>query len=621
MAKTYLGTSVLDIMPESIRNDPQVRAAAKALDVELNKCAADIRENLLISRIDELPEIVLDLLAWQWHVDFYEPIGLDIETKRALIKKSIAWHRIKGTIGAVEEVLAAAFGKTSVQPWYDYGGDSYFFRLLLDEYPERENIENVLKATKSTKNVRSWLDSINYEITREANLYMGGFLNAEVDRIDIAPLPDTGIMPMFAGAIGEDEIRRIYPSIMLRKDVPFSIGLLMQSLLYQRIGPANFVPLDVEFGEYLFPLVAGGFLGDNVIRRIRARSPTAYSIGVSPVFVTEAGLEGLAPASLTGIAGKQYIGALLSWMQFARINADLSDVERMAELGYQDFPVEYQEYLGTLAEDEVSRIGPQYRWQISGGLSSGAFMEAPLPIRFGFDIADLAKVKELDIFDEDMATQIHEGGIITDDSDGIGAQMYPYRLTPEQYYGVITDTDDDHIGTAQPVFADTVNIGALLGWLHIDTISCDMSDIDKMAESGYEEFHAEQYTGMLAEDEISRIESAAPIGDLLGSIFAGSILGDNSSRIGCDLSDVDRMAESDIEDINLEQYTGILAEDEIIGIRSASPRDVISSIFAGAVLRNDYYSRIGCDMSDVGRLDGDIPETFILAHQLPYILG
>ena len=95
MIKGLENISLLDILPENLSADKKINAAAKALDAELQKLTRDTAEAILLARLDELPEDVLDLLAWQWHVDFYEPLGMDAETKRKLIKNSIAWHRIK----------------------------------------------------------------------------------------------------------------------------------------------------------------------------------------------------------------------------------------------------------------------------------------------------------------------------------------------------------------------------------------------------------------------------------------------------------------------------------------------------------------------------------------------
>jgi len=120
MSKDLKSVSLLDILPPNLLADKQLYAAARALDDELQKITVATRNALLLPRLDELSEEVIDLLAWQWHVDFYEPVGMDIETKRKLIKNSIAWHRIKGTPAAVEQVVSAVFDTSHVQECFEY---------------------------------------------------------------------------------------------------------------------------------------------------------------------------------------------------------------------------------------------------------------------------------------------------------------------------------------------------------------------------------------------------------------------------------------------------------------------------------------------------------------------
>lgn len=168
MVKKFKRLSLLEILPESIRGDPQLQAAAQAFDKELQAVTHDIRENLLISRIDELPESVLDLLAWQWHVDFYQPLDMSIAAKRRLIRESIAWHKIKGTPAAVEKVLSAAFANAHVEEWYEYGGEPGYFRVTIEDVttdPEKQ--ANIRAAIYSAKNERSWLDVLLYMLVLE----------------------------------------------------------------------------------------------------------------------------------------------------------------------------------------------------------------------------------------------------------------------------------------------------------------------------------------------------------------------------------------------------------------------------------------------------------------------
>lgn len=163
MIKDIESISLLDILPNSILTDPQIAAAAKTLDVELQSVTRATVETLHLPRLDVLPEVVVDLLAWQWHVDFYEPLGMDIDTKRRLVKESIAWHRMKGTPAAIEAVASSAFDNTAVKEWYEYGGKPYYFKIITEDVTtDKEVLTRLRRAVDSVKNVRSWLEEIEF---------------------------------------------------------------------------------------------------------------------------------------------------------------------------------------------------------------------------------------------------------------------------------------------------------------------------------------------------------------------------------------------------------------------------------------------------------------------------
>lgn len=163
MAKKIQTVSLLDIIPPNLQDDKKIIAAAKSIDSEMQKVTAAINECIHLARIDELPEKVLDLLAWQWHVDFYEPIKIDISKKRELIKQSIAWHRMKGTPAAVENVVSAAFEKSKVEEWYEYGGKPFFFKVVTEDVTtDTEILDEMKRAINTVKNTRSWLEKIEF---------------------------------------------------------------------------------------------------------------------------------------------------------------------------------------------------------------------------------------------------------------------------------------------------------------------------------------------------------------------------------------------------------------------------------------------------------------------------
>lgn len=170
----YQSIRLADIMPENLLADERVKNAAAAIDTELSKVARLCSEVLLISRIDELPEEVIDLLAWQWHVDFYDS-EYDLETKRKLVKQSIDWHRRKGTPSVLREVVSAVLEDAVVSENWEYGGQPYCFsiRLISGEMPDEETFAKLVKDIKSVKNTRSHLDGCSFFRPIEGKQYVG----------------------------------------------------------------------------------------------------------------------------------------------------------------------------------------------------------------------------------------------------------------------------------------------------------------------------------------------------------------------------------------------------------------------------------------------------------------
>ena len=163
-----------DIAPDNIKI-PEVLAMFAALDPELQEITAAIDEALIMTVIDQLPEPIVDLLAWQLHVDFYEPLGLDLDRKRALVKNSLIWHRYKGTKYVLEDMIRILFfDDFYVEEWFEYGGEPYVFRLVSNEITtDLFQYKDLIRAIYELKNERSWLEGIRFNRENRATIYTG----------------------------------------------------------------------------------------------------------------------------------------------------------------------------------------------------------------------------------------------------------------------------------------------------------------------------------------------------------------------------------------------------------------------------------------------------------------
>ena len=164
MLKSITAPKLADILPESIKNDDKIFAAATFLDSEIEKIAALTDLTLHLPRLDELPADVLDHLAWQYHCDFYRQ-DLPLKAKRDQIRESIFWHRIKGTPAGVEKAVSTFMQGATVEENWEYGGEDYFFRITCKGLKYLSTEEEFLRLVFSAKNVRSWLEGIIFDLT------------------------------------------------------------------------------------------------------------------------------------------------------------------------------------------------------------------------------------------------------------------------------------------------------------------------------------------------------------------------------------------------------------------------------------------------------------------------
>jgi phage tail P2-like protein len=135
-------------------------AAAKVAAARLD----EIKRLRIYSRIDELPEELLDILAYDFKVDWWDA-NYTLEQKRQTLKDSWSVHRKLGTKSAVEQAISAIYKNTKVSEWFEYDGEPYNFKLLIDatyEHVDPVKHQRVLERVGYYKNLRSALEKIEY---------------------------------------------------------------------------------------------------------------------------------------------------------------------------------------------------------------------------------------------------------------------------------------------------------------------------------------------------------------------------------------------------------------------------------------------------------------------------
>ncbi len=168
--------NLLRVFPEALQNDESIVALARSIASVLTEHGKELRGLTIYSRIDELPEDLLDILAKDFKVDWYDPDYV-LEQKRQIVKDSWHVHRTLGTKAAVVSAISAIYPETQVLEWWEYDGQPYHFRLLINS--TFENVDpalhqRVMEKVNYYKPLRSVLDVVEYyDAGASATVYSG----------------------------------------------------------------------------------------------------------------------------------------------------------------------------------------------------------------------------------------------------------------------------------------------------------------------------------------------------------------------------------------------------------------------------------------------------------------
>lgn len=167
--------SITSLLPNSLKSDPFVVALGEAVEIELKEAYREAENMANLNDVDKLPEQLVDYLAYQKHVDFYEHT-LSIDQKRKLIKNATQVHRKKGTPFAIEKVLESLRLPGEVLEWFQYVGNPYYFRVEIEAVElTSETLKLLNMLIDEYKNKRSWLDYIAIKMKQSDFLHLKHF--------------------------------------------------------------------------------------------------------------------------------------------------------------------------------------------------------------------------------------------------------------------------------------------------------------------------------------------------------------------------------------------------------------------------------------------------------------
>ncbi len=153
-------------LPPALAADETMQALAEGLARVLAGRLEELEQAAVYPHIDRLEGPLLDILARDFKVDWWDS-DWDREEKRRTLATSWQVHKTLGTKAAVEKAASAVYPNTRVLEWFQYGGEPYRFKLDvgLGEFEwDRERHRRLMRQLACYKNLRSHLEAVEYHV-------------------------------------------------------------------------------------------------------------------------------------------------------------------------------------------------------------------------------------------------------------------------------------------------------------------------------------------------------------------------------------------------------------------------------------------------------------------------
>ncbi len=190
--------NLMAALPEALRQDSSVLALAESVAGLLASRPEEIDRLRIYPAINALPENLLDILAYDFKVDWWDP-EYSLDEKRWTLKTSWKVHKTLGTKAALEAAMSAVYPGTEVEEWFEYGGEPHHFRVFIrgeETAIGPGRLDEFKKAIVRVKRLSSWLDSIITSTAMEpAVVYMAADFHETYSK---TVLPD--LEPDFPGS-------------------------------------------------------------------------------------------------------------------------------------------------------------------------------------------------------------------------------------------------------------------------------------------------------------------------------------------------------------------------------------------------------------------------------------
>ena len=199
--------SMMRVLPSVLKKAPSMLPLAQTAASELKKTSEDSELSGIYYRIEDLPEALLDIMAVDLNVYWYNPNDT-LEAKRRTILAAWFVHKHVGTIGGIKRVLDSIRDDASVEEWFQYDGDPFHFRVNLQGTLTEESVRLVANIVNQVKNVRSVLDAIRIHSRMDSGAFVGTIttVHHEIPVTNDIDMDNESSISLYMGVAGMGEI-------------------------------------------------------------------------------------------------------------------------------------------------------------------------------------------------------------------------------------------------------------------------------------------------------------------------------------------------------------------------------------------------------------------------------
>ncbi len=202
MNRFLTAENLLDSFP--MADDSHKVYLASVVAQELIKMYEDNKILAIYSRIDELEEPLLDILAYDFKVDWYDK-EFSLEEKREIFKNCWKVRRKLGLPATVELSLSSLYQSAEVKEWFEYGGEPFYYKIDIDTgdvFTDSDKLEKAVAKAILYKNKRSVLDGIKVKTSKKTGVYTGMALREAKKTTITLPMFDTDAVTWLGDEMG-----------------------------------------------------------------------------------------------------------------------------------------------------------------------------------------------------------------------------------------------------------------------------------------------------------------------------------------------------------------------------------------------------------------------------------